>query len=226
AIMLIDGTVSFAAAHDVARMREASALAQRAKVELVPDAELDRRVREAKVTVVLADGSELNEHVSAVRGTADNPMPRAQVVVKCRDLMAPVLGAAQCNALVEAVLAIERVKDVRDLRPLLQKPRWRHGRGESLLGSLVGPSMVAWSSSRNLGDAGACETERDSPAFSGRGCRARGGVLPRQARLRNRFLLPASTCLRDRAARRHRHTAVAHGEGTRRPEPKLERRCL
>jgi 2-methylcitrate dehydratase PrpD len=123
AIMLIDGTVSFAAAHDVARMREASVLAQRTKVELVGDAELDRRVREAKVTVVLADGSELSEHVRAVRGTADNPMPRAEVVGKCRDLMAPVLGAAQCDALIEAVLAIERVKDVRDLRPLLQKPR-------------------------------------------------------------------------------------------------------
>jgi len=123
AIMLVDGTVSFAAAHDVARMREAAVLAQRAKVELVPDAELDRRVREAKVTVVLADGSELSEHVRAVRGTADNPMPRAEVVGKCRDLMAPVLGAAQCDALIEAVLAIEHVKDVRDLRPLLQKPR-------------------------------------------------------------------------------------------------------
>jgi hypothetical protein len=34
-----------------------------------------------------------------------------------------LLGAAQCGALIEAVLAIERVKDVRDLRPLLQKPR-------------------------------------------------------------------------------------------------------
>ena len=123
AIMLVDGTVSFAAAHDTARMREASVLAQRAKVELVPDAELDRRVREAKVTIVLADGRELSEHVRAVRGTADNPMPRAEVVGKCRDLMAPVLGAAQCHALIEAVLAIERVKDVRDLRPLLQKPR-------------------------------------------------------------------------------------------------------
>src|SRR5262249_50818074 len=123
AIMRIDGTVSFAAAHDVARMREASVLAQRAKVELMPDAELDRRVREAKVTVVLANGSELSEHVSAVRGTADNPMPRAEVVGKCRGRMARGLGAAQCDALVEAVLAIERVKDVRDLRPLLQKSR-------------------------------------------------------------------------------------------------------
>ena len=123
AVMLIDGTVSFHAAHDVPRMREASVLRQRAKVELVPDAELDRRVREAKVTVVLADGSELSEHVRAVRGTADNPMPRAEVVAKCRDLIAPVLGAAKCNELIEAVLALERAKDVRELRPLLQRPR-------------------------------------------------------------------------------------------------------
>jgi 2-methylcitrate dehydratase PrpD len=119
--MLIDGTVSFSAAHDVARLRDPAVVAERAKVELVPDAELDRRVREAKVTVALTDGSELSEHVRAVRGTADNPMPRAEVVAKCRDLMAPVLGAAQADGLISAVLAIERTNDVRELRPLLQK---------------------------------------------------------------------------------------------------------
>jgi 2-methylcitrate dehydratase PrpD len=121
AVMLLDGTVSFSAAHDVARLRDPAAVAERAKVELVPDAELDRRVREAKVTVALTDGSALSEHVRAVRGTADNPMPRAEVVAKCRDLMAPVLGAAQADGLISAVLAIERTNDVRELRPLLQK---------------------------------------------------------------------------------------------------------
>jgi 2-methylcitrate dehydratase PrpD len=121
AVMLIDGTVSFAAAHDVARMRDPAVLRQRAKIELVPDAELDRRVRQAKVTVVLADGSELSEHVRAVRGTADNPMPRVEVVDKCRGLMAPVLGAGQADALVSALLELDRARDMRDLRPLLQK---------------------------------------------------------------------------------------------------------
>jgi 2-methylcitrate dehydratase PrpD len=96
-------------------------LRQRAKIELVPDAELDRRVRQAKVTVVLADGSELSEHVRAVRGTADNPMPRVEVVDKCRGLMAPVLGAGQADALVSALLELDRARDMRDLRPLLQK---------------------------------------------------------------------------------------------------------
>src|SRR5262249_6316142 len=98
-------------------MRDEAVLRERAKVDLVPDAELDKRVREAIVTVVLADGDELSEHVRAVRGTADNPMPRAEVVAKCHDLMAPVIGAAQSRALIERVGSA----DVRALRPLLQK---------------------------------------------------------------------------------------------------------
>jgi 2-methylcitrate dehydratase PrpD len=120
AVMLVDRTVSFAASHDLPRMRDPAVLRERAKVELVPDAELDRRVREAIVTVSLADGSELTEHVRAVRGTADNPMPRAEVVAKCRDLIAPALGGQKCAELIERVLALETVADIRELRPLLQ----------------------------------------------------------------------------------------------------------
>ena len=122
AVMLIDRTVSFDAAHDVARMRDAAVLRERAKVELVGDAELERRAprREAIVDVVLADGTQLREHVEAVRGTSDNPMPRAEVVAKCRDLITPVLGAEKCAALIERVLALESMANVRDLRDLLQ----------------------------------------------------------------------------------------------------------
>jgi len=122
AVMLIDRTVSFDAAHDVARMREAAVLRERAKVELVGDAELEARAprREAIVEVTLADGTQLSEHVAAVRGTSDNPMPRAEVVAKCRDLITPVLGAAKCAALIERVLALESVANMRDLRDLLQ----------------------------------------------------------------------------------------------------------
>jgi 2-methylcitrate dehydratase PrpD len=123
AVMLLDRTVSFQAAHDVPRMRDALVLRQRAKVELVPDQELERRAprREAIVNVVLADGTELSEHVQAVRGTAENPMPRDEVVAKCRDLMTPVLGAAKCKELIERVLGIENTGNVQDFRPLLQR---------------------------------------------------------------------------------------------------------
>jgi 2-methylcitrate dehydratase PrpD len=122
AVMLLDGTVSFHAAHDVARMQDPSLLQVRAKVKLVPDDELERRAprREANVTLVLTDGAELNQHVQAVRGTADNPMRREEVVAKCRDLMAPVLGGAKCAGLVDRVLGLESMGNVRDLRPFLQ----------------------------------------------------------------------------------------------------------
>ena len=123
AVMLLDKTASFKAAHDKARMQDAAILKQRAKVQLLPDAELERHLpaREAIVEVTLADGSRLSETVKAVRGTAENPMTRAEVVAKARDLMSPILGAARCDKLIQTTLNLEKLKSVRELRPLLQR---------------------------------------------------------------------------------------------------------
>ena len=78
-------------------------------------------MRVAIVEVTLKDGTQLSERVDALRGTPDNPMPRDEVIAKARDLMAPVLGAAACSKLIERMLELEQVKDIRQLRPLLQK---------------------------------------------------------------------------------------------------------
>jgi 2-methylcitrate dehydratase PrpD len=123
AVMLLDKTASFHAAHDKPRMQDPAVLRQRAKVQLIPDEELQRRLpqREAIVEVTLADGTRLREHVEAVRGTPPNPMPREEVVEKARELMTPVLGEANCDRLIERVLRIEDAKDIRELRPLLQR---------------------------------------------------------------------------------------------------------
>ena len=122
AIMLLDGTASFEAAHDVPRMRDAAVLRERAKVTLQGDAALEALLprREAVVTVTLADGTTLTERVGEVRGTTANPMTRQEVVEKARDLLAPVLGAEQAARLIEASLGIEALADLRPLRPLLQ----------------------------------------------------------------------------------------------------------
>jgi len=48
-------------------------------------------------------------------------MTRDEIVAKARDLMAPILGLAQCTNLIERVLNLDRAKDVRELRPLLQR---------------------------------------------------------------------------------------------------------
>src|SRR6266550_1855804 len=92
AVMLLDKTVSFHAAHDKPRMQDATVLSQRAKVNLVHDEELAKLlpVRVAMVEVELSDGKRLSERVAAVRGTPRNPMTRAEVIDKARDLMAPV----------------------------------------------------------------------------------------------------------------------------------------
>ena len=123
AVMLLDGTASFAAAHDAARMRDAAVLRERAKVRYVPDPELAALLpaRVAVVEVALHDGTRLRERVEAVRGTVRNPMSRDEVVTKARDLVEPVLGGATASRLIATILALEETRDMRSLRPLLRR---------------------------------------------------------------------------------------------------------
>jgi 2-methylcitrate dehydratase PrpD len=123
AVMIIDKTASFKAAHDKPRMQDPEVLRVRAKVQLIGDEELEKLIpkRVAIVEVILNDGTKLTERVEAVRGTPENPMDREEVVAKARDLIVPILGATKCDALIQKVLAIESLKDIRELRPLLQR---------------------------------------------------------------------------------------------------------
>jgi 2-methylcitrate dehydratase PrpD len=123
AVTLLDKTATFASAHDKARMQDPAVLRQRAKVQLLPDQELERFLptRAARVDVTLADGTQLTEEVDVVRGTAKNPMTRDEIVAKTYDLVTPILGAATCSSLLDKVLNLENVKDVRELRPVLQR---------------------------------------------------------------------------------------------------------
>jgi 2-methylcitrate dehydratase PrpD len=123
AVMLLDKTVSFHAAHDKPRMQDAAVLRERAKVNLVRDEELAKLLplRVTVVEVELADGTRVVERVSAVRGTPRNPMSRAEVIEKARDLTAPILGRETAQRLNDTVFALEEVTDIRKLRPLLQR---------------------------------------------------------------------------------------------------------
>ncbi len=122
-VMLMDKTVTFSSAHDKGRMKDAATLREREKVKLIPDEELERLMplRVAIVELQLTDGTHLTQRVDNVRGTPPNPMTREEIVAKGRDLMAPILGTAQCAKLVEKLLDLEQVKDIRELRPLLQR---------------------------------------------------------------------------------------------------------
>ncbi len=123
AVMLVDKTVSFQAAHDKPRMQEPAVLLQRAKVNLVRDEELSK-VLPLRVTIVeidLTDGNRLSERVAAVRGTPRNPMSRAEVIEKARDLIVPILGRETSERLIETVFAIEGMTDIRKLQSPLQR---------------------------------------------------------------------------------------------------------
>jgi 2-methylcitrate dehydratase PrpD len=122
AVALLDKTVSFASAHDPSRMKDPAVLRERAKINLIPDAELERLMplRVSIVEATLADGTHLGQRVDNVRGTPENPMTRDEVLAKARDLITPVLGADKCSALLQKIFDLESISDIRSLRPLLQ----------------------------------------------------------------------------------------------------------
>jgi len=123
AILLLDGKLGFASAHDEARMKDCKVLAVRKCIDLVPTPELTdaRPRRQAIVEVAMRDGRSFSHRTHAVRGTSDNPMSQQEVEEKFRDLVAPVLGARRTQAWIDTVRTFEHVRDVRDLRPMLVK---------------------------------------------------------------------------------------------------------
>ena len=121
-IMLIDGIVTFDSSHDEKRMKDRKVLDVRSRVELYGDDALTRAMpsRQGILELTLRNGEVLRHHVKAVRGTADNPMTRAEVDEKCYHLLAPILGAKRARLLCDTVWTIEDVPNLRELRSLLR----------------------------------------------------------------------------------------------------------
>lgn len=122
AVALLDKTVTFASAHDEARLKDPATLRERAKINLLPDAQLESLMplRVAILELTLTDGTQLQQRVDNVRGTPENPMTREEVVTKSRDLITPILGERKGSELIAKVMALETLRDIRELRPLLQ----------------------------------------------------------------------------------------------------------
>jgi hypothetical protein len=53
------------------------------------------------------------------KGTIENRMTRDEVEQKSKDLMVPVLGNERSAKLIQTIWNLERVRDMRELRPLL-----------------------------------------------------------------------------------------------------------
>lgn len=118
AVTLLDGSLSFKAAHDRRRMDDPAVRTVRERIETEPSRELTiaRPPRQAIITVHLKDGRKLRHHTKAVLGTPANPMTADQVAEKARDLMADSLGAQRTDELVTALLSADRLPAVRQLR--------------------------------------------------------------------------------------------------------------
>jgi 2-methylcitrate dehydratase PrpD len=122
AVTLADGTLTFATAHDEARMEAPDILEIRRRIEALPSRELTDAVpaRQAIVEIETIDGRRLSHRARAVRGTPANPMTQEEVEQKALDLIVPVIGAAQAKDLVAAVARLEQCPSVLALRRLLQ----------------------------------------------------------------------------------------------------------
>jgi 2-methylcitrate dehydratase PrpD len=120
AVMLVDGTMTFAAAHDYRRVNDPKVRKMRGRIEAVADPSIPAPVRGWRciMEVTLKDGRTLTHQTMAAKGSPDNPLNREEVAEKARDLIGPVLGKTRGEALIAALYDIGRVKDVRTLRRL------------------------------------------------------------------------------------------------------------
>ena len=121
AMMLIDGEITFASAHDNRRVGDPVVLDLKKRIALAESPELSRaKTTQAVVEIVMRGGRRFRYHTRAVRGSATNPTNRDEVARKSRDLLVPVLGIRRTEALIDTIWNIERIEDVRELRRLLR----------------------------------------------------------------------------------------------------------
>lgn len=114
AVTLLDGALSFAAAHDVARMRSYNVVALGQRIEFRgPKPHLQRFDTSVEVTI---NGKALvADQDRNVLGRAENPMSEAQVRDKARELMDAVIGASATRKVIEKAMTLEKSNDIREL---------------------------------------------------------------------------------------------------------------
>jgi 2-methylcitrate dehydratase PrpD len=121
ALALVDGSVGLENSHAYERMKDPRVLAMRERIELMADPDLVKvdAPRSGFVEVTLTDGRRVDRFVRHAPGNPENPLDNAAVNAKARELMAPILGARRTEDLIERINALEELRDVRELRPLL-----------------------------------------------------------------------------------------------------------
>jgi 2-methylcitrate dehydratase PrpD len=121
ALALVDGTVSFEDSHSYERMADPKVLAVKERVQLIADRGLMdiTAPRSGLVEVTLRDGRTISGFTRHPPGTKENPLTTERVNEKARSLMTPVLGAERTEEVIRRVNALEKLNEVRELRPFL-----------------------------------------------------------------------------------------------------------
>ncbi len=120
AVMLVDGTLTFASSHDNARMKDPRILKARKVIHAVADDTMPTAVRGWRciMDITLKDGRVISHQTMAAKGSSDNPLSAREVEEKALDLIVPILGKKRSADLLFALRNIENLKNVRDLRKL------------------------------------------------------------------------------------------------------------
>ena len=118
-VLLLDGMLTFRAAHDYERMQDPHVLDVKRRITLHKDPSIGRGVQ-ASVAVTMKDGRVLSHQPRAIKGTVENPMTDEEVEWKARDLMLPVLGEERADEVIATIQDLESLKDTRDLVRLLR----------------------------------------------------------------------------------------------------------
>ena len=123
ALMLVDGTISFASSHDSSRIKDAKVIAMRRCIQTIGDPALTDPLRRWRcaIEITLKNGRVLKHQTMAAKGTAENPVTMQEEQKKALDLLGPVLGRLRAHALISALSEIDRIGDVRALRTLYSK---------------------------------------------------------------------------------------------------------
>lgn len=121
AATLLDGGLTFVAAHDDARVHapEIERITGKISIRANPALSSPESPRQGIVEFITTDGRTLSDHVIKVRGAMENPMSTDEVVAKARELFAIVLAPERCDRLVEIVLKLDEVAEIGALTRLL-----------------------------------------------------------------------------------------------------------
>lgn len=120
AILLDGGALTFKATHTYDRLSDPAIVDVMGRVRLAGNpafAGMESQ-RPATVRIHTRRGPVLEQHVPAVKGTADNPMARDEIEAKALDLIGSVYGEERASAAVRAILNLDHLGSVLELRPL------------------------------------------------------------------------------------------------------------